>query len=212
MFASSLTLPRLLDDVWLLVHWLLVCWLRLLVEGLNCSLGEGLAFSCKKSINKQRQYYPSSPVLAPDTTVVSCFSFLSSPNSSTSSAVGLTLSVLSDSDLRGLMTCLTPPTWDTYQWYDDTETDHDQSSNIPWRRGHGLPWDQLRHQPCFSVNSFVLETINTRWWNKVMNQPRIHISSLSTVVNDEQRINRTNKTISDVNGASHGSRLEETAE
>ena len=119
MFVSSLTLPRLLDDVWLLVHWLLVCWLWLLVEGLNCSLGEGLVFSCKKSINKQRQYYPSSPVLAPDTTVVSCFSFLSSPNSSTSSAVGLTLSVLSDSDLRGLMTCLTPPTWDTYQYCND---------------------------------------------------------------------------------------------
>ena len=41
---------------------------------------------------------------------------------------------------------------------------------------------------------------------------KIDTSLLSTVVNDLQRLIRTNKTISDVNGASHGSRLEETAE
>ena len=107
----NLTLSRLLDDVWLLVDGLLMCGLRLLVVGLHGSLGEGIALSCKANLSNTFSLHNTfSPVFAPDTTVVVSFSFLSSPNSSTSSAVGFTLSVLSDSDLRGLLTCLTPPT------------------------------------------------------------------------------------------------------
>ena len=52
------------------------------------------------------------PVFAPEMMAVDCFSFLSSPNSSMSSAVALAgFSVLSDSDLRpALFTWRTPPT------------------------------------------------------------------------------------------------------
>ena len=99
----TLTLPRLLDDVWLLAQVLLVCRHWLLVEGLDRGFGkcftfsyERLGLSCEEGFSALQL-----PVLAPETIAVEGFSFFSSPNSSISSAVALAgFSVLSDSDLR----------------------------------------------------------------------------------------------------------------
>ena len=116
-----LTFSWLLDDVWLHVWRLLMSRMGLLMISLNCCSRKGFTLSCRnwwKCYKNKTKDLWTLPVLAPDTTeVLAAFSFLSSPNSSISSWLGFTAGAFSDSDLRGLITWRTPPTWEVEKIY-----------------------------------------------------------------------------------------------